>query len=191
MTQSKNELRLSFRQKRNDLSKSEISYMSEKICDVIQRQYCYKKTDKICFYYPLGTEVNILPLAAAALKLGKQAAFPRVDGDTMEFYQVHDLSEFVKGAFGIMEPAGREKMGAENGLILVPGLVFDTKGGRIGYGKGYYDRYFARYPLCCRLGICYEMQLVPQVPCDQHDVLMDGVVTEQGVSDVSHKLKKE
>lgn len=179
--QDKNQIRLSFRQKRNALSESEVSLMSEKICDILQQQSCFQKADKIFFYYPLGNEVNLLLLAAAALAQGKQTAFPRVNGDEMEFYQVNNLSEFVQGTFGVMEPAGREKLSAKNGLVLVPGLVFDTEGGRMGYGKGYYDRYFARYPMCCKLGICYEMQLIPKVPCGQHDVFMNGVATEKRI----------
>lgn len=179
--QEKNQIRFSFRQKRAALTELEVSLWSEKICEVLQRQPCFQEAEKIYFYYPLGNEANLLPLAAVALAQGKQTAFPRVDGDDMEFYQVHGLSEFALGAFGVMEPVGGEKISAEHGLVFVPGLVFDRVGGRMGYGKGYYDRYFARYPECFKLGICYQMQLIPQVPCDRHDVIMDGVVTEQRI----------
>ncbi|MCI8299087.1 MAG: 5-formyltetrahydrofolate cyclo-ligase [Lachnospiraceae bacterium] len=181
MKQDKRQIRLSFGQKRNALSETEVRLRSEKICDMLQQQYWFQKAEKICFYYPLGKEVNLLPLAAAALALGKQTAFPRVNGADMEFYQVHDLSEFAPGTFGVMEPVGREKVSAENGLVLVPGLVFDREGGRMGYGKGYYDRYFSRVPACCKLGVCFEMQLISQTPCDRHDIFMDGVVTEQRI----------
>ncbi|MEY8390778.1 5-formyltetrahydrofolate cyclo-ligase [Lachnospiraceae bacterium 45-W7] len=185
MMEDKNHIRFSFGKKRAALSESEVSLWSEKICEILQRQPCFQKAEKICFYYPLGNEVNLLPLAAAALAQGKQTAFPRVDGDHMDFYQVNSLTEFVPGTFGVMEPVGREKISAEQGLVFVPGLVFDGAGGRMGYGKGYYDRYFARCPECCKLGVCYEMQLIPQVPCDRNDVLMDGVVTEQRLFKVS------
>lgn len=184
MVQTKKQIRLSLKQKRSVLSDLEVRSLSETICDVLQKHLCFQNADKICLYYPLGKEVNLLPLASAALALGKQTAFPRVNGSELEFYQVQTLSEFVQGTFGVMEPVSSEKISAEHGLVLVPGLAFDTEGGRMGYGKGYYDRYFARYPECCKIGICYEMQLISKVPCDQHDVRMDGVATEQGLRDV-------
>lgn len=184
MVQTKKQIRLSLKQKRSVLSDLEVRSLSETICDVLQKHLCFQNADKICLYYPLGKEVNLLPLASAALALRKQTAFPRVNDSELEFYQVQTLSEFVQGTFGVMEPVSSEKISAEHGLVLVPGLAFDTEGGRMGYGKGYYDRYFARYPECCKIGICYEMQLISKVPCDQHDVRMDGVATEQGLHDV-------
>ena len=65
-----------------------------------------------------------------------------------------------------------------NALCLVPGLAFSADGARLGYGKGYYDTFFARHSVL-KLGLCYDFQLVPQVPTQPHDVRMDGILTDK------------
>ena len=173
-------MRLDARQRRDALSGMEVSQWSDKICRILEEQPCFMEPENICFYYPLGNEVNLLPLAERALQSGKRVSFPRVSGDDMEFYQVSDLQEFAEGAFHVMEPTSRDVMGGD-ALVFVPGLLFDGRGGRMGYGKGYYDRYFSRHMGCRKIGVCYEMQFIRQVPCNRYDVLMDDVVTEQGI----------
>ena len=117
------------------MSGMEVSQWSDKICRILEEQPCFMEPENICFYYPLGNEVNLLPLAERALQSGKRVSFPRVSGDDMEFYQVSDLQEFAEGAFYVMEPISRDVMGGD-ALVFVPGLLFDGRGGRMGYGKG-------------------------------------------------------
>lgn len=178
--ENKKYLRTAAKQKRDALSQTEIARWSGEICRVLAEQPDFRESETIFFYYPLGSEVNLIPLAQKALDLGKQVAFPRVKGSEMEFYLVPDLKRFVEGAFHVMEPVGGEAIESEEALALVPGLIFDNYGNRMGYGKGYYDRYFARYPGCRKIGICYGMQVVPNVPCEEHDIPMEAVVTEYG-----------
>ena len=179
--ESKKQLRAAAKRKRDALSREEISQWSGEICRILEEQPIFKEAGTICFYYPLGSEVNLIPLAQKALDLGKQAAFPRIDGNDMEFYQVFDLEEFVEGEFHVMEPVGSEVIECEQALVLVPGLAFDNHGRRMGYGKGYYDRYFARYPGCQKIGVCYSMQMLSNVPCGEYDISMEAVVMELGV----------
>src|SRR5690606_17515013 len=95
--------------------------------------------------------------------------------------------ELETGAWGILEPKPAVPLVdtlTTIAVVLVPGLAFDAKGGRLGYGAGYYDRFFDRFagqqqPL--RIGVCYSAQLVEQVPMEAHDYAMDAVVTEAGV----------
>ncbi len=169
------------RRKRDALGRAEISLLSEKICETLQSHPCFLKAETIYFYYPLGSEADLLPLAELALSLGKKAAFPRVCGDDMDFYQIHALTEFEKGSFGVMEPTGTKRMEEANALVIVPGLAFDACGGRMGYGKGYYDRYFVKYPGCRKIGICYETQIIPKAPCGKKDIFMDMLVTDQRI----------
>lgn len=175
-------MRLDARQRRDALSGEKIAQWSDKICRILQEQPCYMESENICFYYPLGSEVNLLPLAERALESGKRISFPRVSGDDMEFYRVSDLQEFAEGAFHVMEPTSQDVMDGD-ALVFVPGLLFDGCGGRMGYGKGYYDRYFSGRTGCRKVGVCYEMQFIRKVPCNKYDVLMDAVVTEQGIHD--------
>lgn len=183
ISEYKRNLRTDMRQKRDSLSQAEIAQWSGQICKILQEQEFFRDAEQICFYYPLGNEANLLPLAGRALELGKQAAFPRVHGNDMAFYRVSSLKEFSEGAFHVMEPPGSEKMRVENALVFVPGLSFDSRGGRMGYGKGYYDRYFGGHSGCLKIGVCYEMQLIREVPCERHDIFMDAVVTERGIYD--------
>lgn len=177
----KRKLRADMKRKRDALSWEERKRWSDGICRNLQGQPFFRDAETACFYYPLGSEANLLPLAQAALDLGKQAAFPRVVGNGMEFYRVKSLKEFAEGAFHVMEPMGNEIVREKEMLVFVPGLVFDERGSRMGYGKGYYDRYFARAPHCLKIGVCYKMQLVSQVPCGEYDIRMDAVAAEQGI----------
>lgn len=179
--EKKNKLRAAAKKKRDSLQREEAIRWSDAICKALQEQLFFQEAETVCLYYPLGNEVNLLPLARIAIESGKQAAFPRVNGSSMEFYQVSGIDGFAEGAFHVMEPVGGNLISAEEALILVPGLAFDGQGRRMGYGKGYYDRYFSRHPACQKAGICYEMQKVEEVPCSIYDISMDLVVTEQGI----------
>lgn len=179
MAELKSLFRTEAKQKRDALSQAEISSLSGKICETLGSHRCFLNAETVYFYYPLGSEADLLSLAEQALSLGKRAAFPRVCGDDMDFYQIYALTEFKKGAFGVMEPTGTKRIEEVDPLVLVPGLVFDEQGGRMGYGKGYYDRYFAKYPQCRKIGICYEVQIIPKAPCGKEDIFMDMIVTEQ------------
>lgn len=174
-------IRSAARKKRDDLPRENIARWSDEICKILQEQSFFRSFEHICFYHPLGNEVNLLPFAEKAIELGKKIFFPRVNGDDMEFYRVSGLQEFVQGAFHVMEPVGADHICAKDALVLVPGLVFDNCGRRMGYGKGYYDKYFSRNPEYHKIGVCYEMQLIPEVPCDRYDIPMDMIVTEQGI----------
>lgn len=177
--EDKRQLRTAAKQKRDALSPEKAAGWSGEICNILQAQTFFREAETVFFYYPLGNEVNLLSLAQTALDLGKQTAFPRVNGSDMEFYRVTDLDAFVEGTFHVMEPSGGEVICGKDALVLIPGLAFDASGNRMGYGKGYYDRYFARYPGCQKIGVCYEMQIVAEVPCGLYDIPMDAVVTEK------------
>ena len=129
----------------------------------------------------MGSEVNVLPLAEKALSEGKKIAFPRTYGDKMEFYPVMSLAGFQKGAFGIMEPIGEVPITEDSPMVIVPGLGFDRSKNRIGYGKGFYDRYFARFPACRKIAATYETQIVDNIPTNDFDTPMDLIITEREV----------
>lgn len=179
--ETKQQIRKALKQKRDSLTQEQVQELSEQICRQIQCHKWFQQAEEIYFYYPLGKEVNLLSLAQKALDLGKKAAFPKVDGKEMDFYQTASLNEFQEGCFHVMEPVGKEKAYEKNALVLVPGLGFDVFGGRIGYGGGYYDRYFSRRPHRYKLGVSYAGQLTEILCREPHDILMDGVVTEEGV----------
>lgn len=115
----------------------------------------------------------------------KTWAFPRVVGDSLVFSAVTDpQKQLVVGAFGILEPRADLPPLPVDQIdgFLCPGLAFDLAGGRLGRGRGYYDRVLARARYgAVKLGVCFAAQIVPDTHPEPHDVLMDHVVTEFGL----------
>lgn len=179
--ETKKQIRAALKQKRDSLSRIQVQQLSAEICRNIETHPWFQEADTVLLYYPLGKEVNLLPLAEKAWKMGKKTAFPRVTGKEMQFYQARSLAEFKEGRFHVMEPVGNEEIYQEDALILTPGLGFDSQCARIGYGGGYYDRYFAGHPHRYKLGAAYAVQLVENLYPEEYDIRMDGVAAETGI----------
>lgn len=112
-----------------------------------------------------------------------EIALPRVEGEHLIFHAVPALERLTTGRFGIREPdpdAAVQVLPDEGDTILVPGLAFDRRGGRLGRGGGFYDRFLERWPNAFRVGVAFSSQLIESVPCEAHDVRVDAVVTEDG-----------
>jgi len=133
----------------------------------------------VALYSPVRNEVFTEDIFTAARRSGKTVTYPRVRGPLLDFVEVAERNELVPGAYGILEPRGSQVVPlAELELIVVPGVAFDLAGHRLGYGKGYYDRFL--HERKGRLaGLCFDFQLVERLPAEAHDVQMHMVVTEQ------------
>jgi 5-formyltetrahydrofolate cyclo-ligase len=130
-------------------------------------------------YFATGSEVRTGLIIDAAKRLGKTVTLPRVEGDMITFYEFSSETDLAEGRFGIMEP--RPLSLARPDLVIVPGIAFDAKGCRIGYGKGYYDRFLSRHgPFSMGLG--YSLQLVDELPKGRLDRRLDALATENGVT---------
>lgn len=129
----------------------------------------------------LSDEPDLRPLLAELAVAGR-LLLPRVlPGDRLEVHAVRDLvRDTGPGAFGVREPVTPAATGLP-ATVLVPGRAFDPRGGRLGRGKGYYDRYLAGLPQARRVGVAFARQLVEAVPEDPHDLPVHVVVTEAGV----------
>lgn len=133
-------------------------------------------------YSPILNELFTEEIRRVALLQGKRVVYPRVTGQGLEFVEAKGHAALVPGAFGILEPAGcRVVPVATLDLIVVPGVAFDLQGGRLGYGKGFYDRALHRRGGGRLVGLCFEFQLVDQLPTETHDILMDLVITERRI----------
>jgi 5-formyltetrahydrofolate cyclo-ligase len=112
---------------------------------------------------------------------GRRWAYPRIAGDDLVFHVVEDpASDLTPGTMGIFEPLADLPQVAidEIDAFLCPGLAFDKRGGRLGRGKGFYDRMLARArPDALKIGVCFPEQLVPDAFAEAHDIAMDGVLT--------------
>lgn len=183
----KQEIRKEFLKKRNAMSREERKENSDTISELGMlyfEEYDNVEELKIYGYYPTKSEVSLIELYQWMLDRGMELAFPRVDGDAMDFYQIESIKDFTKGAFGIYEPVMEcQKVEWENAICLVPGAVFDKKGHRYGYGAGYYDRYFHRFPDLYKIGVCFAEQITGSIPMEETDISMDALMCEQGITE--------
>ncbi|MDD6058387.1 MAG: 5-formyltetrahydrofolate cyclo-ligase [Clostridiales bacterium] len=175
-------LRILHRGLRDAMMPEEVRRKSDRICEQLLASACYHNSDTVYGYYPLGNEVDCLPILRDALKRGKQIALPKTGKDfQMEFYRIFSLNEVASGHFHVMEPKeGCPLVQSEAAVVLVPGVVFDRQGNRYGYGKGYYDRYLARYSGLETIGLAYEHQMEEKLLTKATDISMRWVYTEGG-----------
>lgn len=160
--------------------------MDERICAAVASLAVFRFAQAVLLYHPIRSEVNVLPLLDAALAQGKEVYLPLCDKEVsgkMTFRRVGDRSELVPGAFGVMEPredAAQFVCDDKRTLCVIPALAFSRDGYRLGYGKGYYDRFLGGYS-GSTVGVQYSDLLLPQVPRNRFDLQVDLVVTEKGV----------
>ncbi|MBD9121739.1 MAG: 5-formyltetrahydrofolate cyclo-ligase, partial [Ruminococcaceae bacterium] len=106
---------------------------------------------------------------------------PRCNGDILDFYYVRGLDDLMVGSFGIMEPDVRKCsriLDFRNSVLVVPGLGFSPDGKRIGYGRGYYDRFISHYNGKV-VGMCYHQQVKMNIPVEETDENINVLITEQ------------
>lgn len=143
-----------------------------------------KKFDVLGIFVSMENEVNTIPIITAVLKMGKTVAVPVVSGDRIDFYKISGIDELQqKGKYNIREPLPSvEKiiLPQQIQVIVCPGIAFDKDFNRLGYGKGYYDKYLCNTS-AFKIGICFSEQLLESVPADENDVKMDCIVTEKRI----------
>ena len=135
--------------------------------------------DADCFfaYMDFKKEVMTRDLIEKALQMGKTVAVPRVEGDDMVYYEIKDFSTLKSGYFGIIEPDGGKVCTREEGFLLVPGVAFDPARHRVGYGKGFYDRYLSRHTQHATVAMALDFQIVETVPSDVYDICPQMLIT--------------
>lgn len=136
----------------------------------------------LCFY-PFGSEVDLLDFYNKLLKDGKELYFPisNVKSHTLHFKRIYEIDkDFHIGSYNIMEPDANleDYIYTDSAVAITPGLVFDKSLNRLGYGAGYYDRFFESNPNIKRIGICYTEQITQEVPISKHDMPMNCIVTD-------------
>ena len=143
----------------------------------------YRGCDWLLTYVSTPIEVDTRALIRQALADGKKVAVPRCVPQTrdMEFYQITSLEELVPGAFGVLEPepaAQNLVQAPARALCVVPAFCYDREGFRLGYGKGYYDRFLFRYEGHL-IGLCYDNCITGRLPHGRYDRCVSLVVTER------------
>lgn len=182
--ESKAQLRKKIKVERNALSEAERNTYSVQICERLCEPSWYAKADTILVYSAIQSEADLDLFCKKAWADGKKLYFPKVFGETMDFFCVSDTSQLKSGVFHVMEPdvdAYTLETFPSTQIrvpILVPGVAFSRRGERIGYGKGYYDRYIGVHSGLLPVGVCFECQLLDELPAEPQDIAMSRIVTE-------------
>lgn len=176
----KSDLRLQLKAFRDRLDNK--AEYDRKIAEQFISSPLFEEAETVLLYYSSGSEISTNEIFRVCLEKGKKVAFPVcLDKDgTMEFFTVRDEHDLAEGMYGIKAPAeGCPRLICdEKCLCAVPGLAFDRKGYRIGYGKGYYDRYLACFP-GVSVGLCYDALLCEELPVNEYDIKVNYLITDK------------
>jgi 5-formyltetrahydrofolate cyclo-ligase len=128
-------------------------------------------------YLPFGGEIDINPLLQKLLDNKVTVVCPKsLPKRELENLVLRSLTELEEGRFGTKHPAGGEVYTGPIDMFIVPGIGFDPQNYRLGYGAGYYDKFFAEHPKGYKVGICYPFQLIDHLPVEAHDVPLNTVL---------------
>ena len=189
----KDAIRRECAERRNSMKIEERAEFDKKIIDVVTSLVSFKHADIILLYAPIKSEIDVMPIFALAKEKGKRVAFPRCNTEdrTMKFHFVDSLDELEPCAYNIREPKeeaeiydSEETKGSA--LCIVPGLAFDVYGYRLGYGKGYYDKFMHSFKGSC-IGVAYTHQILPNLPRGKFDKHCDILITEKGIKTLKTK----
>lgn len=186
--EQKETLRKKFLARRRELSKSMGRQKSKAVEKHVLKFIAERKIHSVFTYVSCKSEVDTLPLLKKLLSGGKKVFAPKVISreKQLRFYRIRGVARHLqKGAYDILEPrrAENEEARPQKGdLVLVPGAAFDTRGHRIGYGKGYYDRYLQTLKKNVEtMGLCYHDFFMKRLPAMRHDMRVSCVATEKGI----------
>ena len=160
--------------------------VSERVCQQIETFLPFVRSHCVALYCALPDEVD-LTVILERYQGDKRLLIPRVEGDDINFYSYQPEALITSDDYKILEPTADVEEAvdpAEIELILVPGVAFDLHGGRMGRGKGYYDRFFARCPHALRAAVTTSLQIVEQIPLEPWDVAMHYIITDSRTYEV-------
>ncbi|CAM4418831.1 5-formyltetrahydrofolate cyclo-ligase [Paenibacillus tarimensis] len=189
---TKQELRQAMAAKRDSLAPAVRQRRSEEACARAADWLSAARAGSVMLYIGFRSELDTRPLITSCWARGIEVIVPRsIPADrSMELFRLRSWEELAAGAYGILEPdpaiAAPWAEGRLPDIVITPGLAFDRSGGRLGYGGGYYDRLRARLDeseysgTTLWVGLCYDIQLVSEVPMEDHDARLHGLITETG-----------
>lgn len=180
--QTKPEIRNFLRIKRDGLSVQEKEEASKKIQSTLESMKVFKKSRKILFYIPFGSEVDLKPLLEKTLH--EKSCFVPVtkEGNTLKAIPILTTATLKPGKEKVLEPPEpHDQEEKEFDLALIPALGFAKDGNRIGTGKGYYDRFLPELKIGIKLGIGYDFQVLESLPKDPYDSPVDGILTDKNL----------
>lgn len=184
--ETKAEIRKRILAVRKELTDDEIAAKSEAILQKVLKTPEYLEADNILLYADYNHEVMTRGIFEDAMLRRKRIYFPKSDSltSTMFFYQTVSVKQLEKGFMGIPEPKENPRLqyrfnANEDTLVILPGVAFDTAGYRLGYGKGFYDKFLSSKRQLSTMALAFACQIVDELPHETHDIKMDKLVTEE------------
>ncbi len=168
----------------SQLDSEEIDGLSRDLIEELEHFIPLDDAKSIAGFMPLPDEVQYLSYLEEANAIGKDVYLPKVEGEILNFYQVQDFTELIRGKFGILEPNPdiHSLMQAPAEIFLIPGVAFGNRGERVGRGKGFYDKSLKDLKDSLKVGICFEKQVLSgYIAQNVWDISMDYIVTSQRI----------
>ncbi len=175
------DFRRKMRYKRDSLSEAEREAESLAIERILTSSDIWLNAQSVFIYYSIDSEVATHGIIDAALKSGKAVYLPRcAEQGEMHAIRIMSLDDLKPGKYFIPEPVGTDELMGAPDLTIVPGLAFDSYGGRMGYGGGYYDRFLANVNTTAA-ALAYTRQVIERVPTGAHDAPVNYIITPAGI----------
>lgn len=170
-------IRKQIRGLKSTISLQQKKFRSNSLFEAIEQLAVFQHSNVVMLYWSMDDEVFTHDFLIKWQQV-KQLILPSVDGSELKLKEFRGIANLIAGeSFGILEPSGDEFSTPEKiELIIVPGVAFDLKNNRMGRGKAYYDK-LLKNSKAYKLGVCFDFQLLPNVPIDKFDVKMDLVLT--------------
>ncbi len=184
--ETKKQIRQKILALRNELDENERARRTAGIISNIRKLQDFEDAGQVLLFVGYGSEPDTLELIQECLKNGKKVFCPVVQKDEMEFYEILDTAELTEGYRGIMEPEPDELkkyIQGDKDFMLLPGTAFDREGNRIGYGKGFYDKYLTRGFNGKQAAAAFSFQVLEngRIPAEPTDRKIKCIVTEQEI----------
>ncbi len=178
----KNILRRDILKRRSELSNKEKELKSRKIFNRLLGLNEIKNSKNICIYVSKSDEVDTICLIEHLISMGKAVYAPKSDKNSnkMTFFRMHSLTDLKVGAFSVLEPSEKNEKyiySDKNDICIVPALCFDRQGYRLGYGKGYYDRFLKNFN-GIKIGICFNEFIKEALPIFNTDIAVDMIISD-------------
>lgn len=188
LSRTKSELRREYTQIREAMDQSDVERLSEKIIDTVLKLPVFKKAKTVMVYLNFKNEVDSLRMIEESYKAGKKVVIPHCVKETMEIIpsELNDIeTEIAKGKNGYLQTKKEcvKPVPVEDiDLIIVPGIAFDKRCYRLGFGAGYYDRFLRKLNFeKPTIGLCYDFQIIHSIPTEPHDIPLDFIITEERI----------
>lgn len=183
----KNAIRAEYKERRRSMDTDIRKDRDRRICEYAVGLVSFRFAEYVLLYAATEDEIDVYDVARIALERGKKIAFPRCNKEnhTMKYHIVESLDQLAPDSYGIREPAADlpvydPETDTGSAICFVPGLVYDKAGYRLGYGKGFYDRFLSSFK-GSSVGVVYSDFILPEVPRGRYDMRVDILLSEKGV----------